>query len=253
MSSDNNATQGLAVTNRNDFATAIIQDAMANPDGENSQQRQIGDASKVVTDIPMWSQLTPFITALHPVELEKLKVKSNIQVRLTCDICCIKHLRLPGWNDRLEPTNTADNSENICVLPCGHFFGDECIRNWVGQRHDDIDGATCPKCRFQLTHKECGHEITPAIVPSLCPFDPRDVASYVPGTSVHKLQLGQNISIIDDSYQGPLVPRGENYFNDVHKCYLCVLESDDEFGFHNIRGGRRPLGLRRFNTSDFRF
>ncbi|KAI3337249.1 hypothetical protein HD806DRAFT_32403 [Xylariaceae sp. AK1471] len=51
--------------------------------------------------------------------------------------------------------------EQTVVFPCGHVFGDRCVREkYVDQRE-----LTCPSCEFQMTYTSYGHAIIPAIIP----------------------------------------------------------------------------------------
>ncbi|KAI0871464.1 hypothetical protein GGS24DRAFT_509775 [Hypoxylon argillaceum] len=51
--------------------------------------------------------------------------------------------------------------EQTMVLPCGHVFGDRCIREKLLDRRD----FACPSCGFQMAYISCGHAIAPAVIP----------------------------------------------------------------------------------------
>ncbi|KAI0539524.1 hypothetical protein GGR58DRAFT_500172 [Xylaria digitata] len=230
MSSDNNSSQGQAANSPANSAMITIQDAMAISNGENPPKRQVVNASGVLTDIIMWSHLSPLITALHPAELEKLNLESKFQVRLTCEICMEKRLRLPSWIDQLESTNTEENSEDLCVLPCGHFFGAECITTWVEQRQGDEVTPDCPMCRFPLIHRFCGHAIDPIVVPRLREDDAQGLISHVPGSFVYSLEVDEEVRLIKTLYWDPFGPTVANYFVDRFVCDECKREHHDGCG-----------------------
>jgi len=51
--------------------------------------------------------------------------------------------------------------EQTVVLPCGHVFGDRCVR----ERFYNRSGLTCPSCGFKMAYKRCGHAIAAAVIP----------------------------------------------------------------------------------------
>lgn len=85
-----------------------------------------------------------------------------------CAICVSPTLPLPT----LVPGHEVDlnpGEEYQAQLPCGHIFGHSCILLWLIQNselnHDLPDQRrcpTCPICRFNLVHSECGHIVLPA-------------------------------------------------------------------------------------------
>ncbi|KAI0181279.1 hypothetical protein GGR52DRAFT_26912 [Hypoxylon sp. FL1284] len=50
--------------------------------------------------------------------------------------------------------------ERILVLPCGHFFGHECVEKWVYARYAGGGMLRCPTCRRDVFHRGCGHPVT---------------------------------------------------------------------------------------------
>ncbi|KAK4655703.1 hypothetical protein QC762_304735 [Podospora pseudocomata] len=70
----------------------------------------------------------------------------------TCSICMISPLRILPATQRQSIYN--QNNDSVpCVLPCGHIFGQACIRQWM-QDHDQ-----CPVCRTPMVHELCKHKI----------------------------------------------------------------------------------------------
>lgn len=45
-----------------------------------------------------------------------------------------------------------EGESSVRVLPCGHFFHEQCLANWI------VTSATCPTCRFTLPSTELGVE-----------------------------------------------------------------------------------------------
>lgn len=50
--------------------------------------------------------------------------------------------------------------EQTIVFPCGHIFGDKCIREKFMDRGD----LACPICGFKMTYPRCNHAIAPAMI-----------------------------------------------------------------------------------------
>ncbi|KAI0115856.1 hypothetical protein GGR51DRAFT_555732 [Nemania sp. FL0031] len=72
----------------------------------------------------------------------------------------------------------AHGFEQTVVLPCGHVFGDRCIREkFLGQKD-----VVCPSCGFQMTYVRCGHAIAPAIIPIIGSAGSRSIRDTFPLT-----------------------------------------------------------------------
>jgi hypothetical protein len=70
---------------------------------------------------------------------------------------------LNGCTGRLELMTIlySHGFEQTVVFPCGHVFGDRCVRERFHNRSD----LTCPSCGFKMTYKRCDHAIAPAVIP----------------------------------------------------------------------------------------
>lgn len=55
----------------------------------------------------------------------------------------------------------ANMDEQPALLPCGHFFGYECLSHWLKTK------PQCPLCRFDLKYELCNHYVTPRLIPSM--------------------------------------------------------------------------------------
>jgi hypothetical protein len=86
----------------------------------------------------------------------------SFELPSSCDIC----------NDQFKGPGTV---ERPTVLPCGHIFGNRCIKRWMqGKRPDSehealtaSDRGGCPICRRKLVYRFCGHAIIPKTLPIL--------------------------------------------------------------------------------------
>ncbi|KAI1434412.1 hypothetical protein GGR50DRAFT_411493 [Xylaria sp. CBS 124048] len=56
----------------------------------------------------------------------------------------------------------AHGFERTVVFPCGHIFGDRCLRNLANPSTQK--NLTCPTCGFPMTYEACGHAIAPAVI-----------------------------------------------------------------------------------------
>ncbi|KAI0447464.1 hypothetical protein F4803DRAFT_574661 [Xylaria telfairii] len=80
-----------------------------------------------------------------------------VAVDLTCSICLESKLIV---SDHVTPNRIGHAPrafEAMAVMPCGHYFGTNCLYEWLVSSHWN---ASCPLCRFQLLY-ECGHELEP--------------------------------------------------------------------------------------------
>ena len=84
-------------------------------------------------------------------------------VTVNCAICREGPLRIHGL-DLEQPTATlasADEGEHGLILPCGHIFGDKCVKEWRTLNAD----PTCPLCGFSLLFEGCEDEIPGILAP----------------------------------------------------------------------------------------
>ncbi|KAI0197594.1 hypothetical protein F4808DRAFT_438616 [Astrocystis sublimbata] len=110
-----------------------------------------------VTHIGTWAELAGFLIVLHP---DNNKDGREVTIDLTCGLCRDRHLMLPHWVDNKSLGMSDDEKEKLCVFPCGHFFGLDCVKNWVACNQAVRDGCDrCPMCRFPLRYTMCGHRV----------------------------------------------------------------------------------------------
>lgn len=67
---------------------------------------------------------------------------------LSCVICKDSKLTLPRNAEGSKDTNPY-------LLPCGHVFGEKCLKLWL-RAHE-----TCPVCRFRMRYELCRHPVPP--------------------------------------------------------------------------------------------
>ncbi|KAI1436721.1 hypothetical protein GGR50DRAFT_186536 [Xylaria sp. CBS 124048] len=94
----------------------------------------------------------------------------RVIARLTCSICQDRTL-FPSCATASDDSFHPARSEWMAVLPCGHFFGADCLANWLQHHNHQGTTMTCPLCRFEMRYT-CGHAILPhQYNPSLCRTD----------------------------------------------------------------------------------
>ncbi|KAI1489726.1 hypothetical protein F5X96DRAFT_695569 [Biscogniauxia mediterranea] len=106
-------------------------------------------------DVALFSDIAPYFeTGIdedgHPVCID-----------LSCQICGYAKLEMPN---KVAPRGSGiehDPVEGLSVLPCGHFFGSECIEQWIHTQEMEEKTPCCPMCRFKLFYPDdyCGHAI----------------------------------------------------------------------------------------------
>ncbi|KAI0397403.1 hypothetical protein F5Y17DRAFT_477950 [Xylariaceae sp. FL0594] len=68
---------------------------------------------------------------------------STTTIAIMCVVCAGKKLAIVNPDSRPRPTQ--ETHESYTVLRCGHAFGYECLKTWLGYN------ATCPTCRTPTT------------------------------------------------------------------------------------------------------
>lgn len=63
--------------------------------------------------------------------------------------------------------------EQIVVFPCGHGFGDRCVREEYLEQRD----LAC-SCGFRMAYTNCGYAIAPVMIPASCAGSIRDTFSF---------------------------------------------------------------------------
>ncbi|KAI0798835.1 hypothetical protein GGR55DRAFT_702888 [Xylaria sp. FL0064] len=186
---------------------------------------------ETVTDIGVWSELAKYITAFRPDALARVGSDASIKVHLNCEICHDKLVKLPGWI-RGDVSYTDENSEALCVLPCGHFFGVECIRTWVRKQcENDNTVPLCPKCRFRLVYPDCRCPLELIETPTLDENSNEDITEHVLYTRVHELLPGQEIKFVDISTWDPTLVDHEHNYGVSGSCEQCMWDADSMRSF----------------------
>ncbi|RWA11841.1 hypothetical protein EKO27_g3262 [Xylaria grammica] len=222
MSCNNNADKGQLAKDFDEPATVVGEEVVAYANG--GTPARVAEEPRVVTDIAIWSELSKYITAYNPTALKDIGSNASVQVQLDCGICFAKRLLLPAWidHDHQHLKSTQESSEQVCVLPCGHFFGDECITAWVKYGSHGDKPPTCPSCRFELVHPMCKHPIELAKIPvELSAENPKDIVRHVPYTRVHQLKPGDQTTFVDVSGWGPDDVDTTNDFSVTDECCPC--------------------------------
>ncbi|KAI0970144.1 hypothetical protein F4678DRAFT_462944 [Xylaria arbuscula] len=180
-----------------------------------------GNAQDVVGT---WSKLSKYITAFSPAGRKETGTDLKVEIDLTCNICHIRHLRLHPWIS--GPGLAADpEPEPFCVLPCGHYFGFDCMSKWHALH------LVCPMCRFRLRYLDCGHcvpvkEVDVAErVPSVGGYV--SVIEHVPFTREHLLEPDHQKVFQDVSTWDPSTADQAHNYGMTPECYECTTMADD--------------------------
>ena len=64
-----------------------------------------------------------------------------------CSICREEYSSSSSTKDPQQE----DRVEKPISLPCGHFFGDQCLKEWLAPAPEGFGNNTCPTCRSQLS------------------------------------------------------------------------------------------------------
>ncbi|KAI1747959.1 hypothetical protein F4782DRAFT_543170 [Xylaria castorea] len=84
-----------------------------------------------------------------------------VSIQLTCGICMESKLKVTSCligNGSSPPPRIPEDTpaEDLSILPCGHFFGANCLYEWL----ISADQGGCPLCRYELVYA-CGHDMEP--------------------------------------------------------------------------------------------
>ncbi|EMR63713.1 putative cell cycle checkpoint protein [Eutypa lata UCREL1] len=80
-----------------------------------------------------------------------------VRIGLRCGICDDHVLAFPPGALHNPDSQATDN---VVVLPCGHFYGTTCIARWRATQDRNGQTPTCPACRYPLVHRACGHPVS---------------------------------------------------------------------------------------------
>ncbi|KAI0444112.1 hypothetical protein F4803DRAFT_573737 [Xylaria telfairii] len=186
--------------------------------GDNSESGQFTGFPEI-TNVGTWRDLAMYITAFHPSSFDECE-ELFVDVHIDCDICQERRLQMPDWLDSTSYENEKWNSEPLSVLPCGHFFGYECLRGWMKMNQNEGVTPTCPKCRFPLVYPKCQHALQPRALRDLGDFDPPDLPYLVPYTRIHKFNADGDIE--DITTRDPAENDAEHNFGVPDYCRDCA-------------------------------
>lgn len=176
---------------------------------------------EVITDILIWSELTKYLTAYSPSQriIRGIPEDITVDIQLDC-IICSRRLSLPSW---ISTENAEEprllHREPVCPLPCGHFFGRGCLKQWQIAARKKGRIPACPICRFKLIHPdpECQHNLY-----LRCLFDGLPENDWiVPFSRTYQLDSLDWKSFIDISEYDVIRPSLENNYHVGMKCLHC--------------------------------
>lgn len=120
-----------------------------------SERKRSDTPSVPPIDSHYWPEIRQLLFA-DPTQIENLKSD--------CEIC---YLPLS-----VDTADSEDYCPGISILACGHIFGRQCLLDFLSSKQATRDGFTypdsCPSCRKNLLHQECGHL---ALIPFLSDVD----------------------------------------------------------------------------------
>ncbi|KAI2642747.1 hypothetical protein GGS21DRAFT_499395 [Xylaria nigripes] len=204
-------------------------------------------------------QTSNFIPKLDPYLSTKIQGKDpDTILKIMCSICQRKRLTISGRprdfilgeecsTECVEPPTFARpidlyalGFERTFVFPCGHIFGDRCIReNLVN--HKSQMNLTCPTCGFHMTYARCGHAIVPALI---CARDTDSVRDAFPLTIPEGGQTPNHCK----ECRWQLI-RKELSFTLSSKCMICMQQTKigipedptkhDQHRLHHVQQGIR--------------
>ncbi|KAK5635491.1 hypothetical protein RRF57_011203 [Xylaria bambusicola] len=88
-----------------------------------------------------------------------------VKLDLKCGICFDHPLWVADCASPDEHFHSTELFEGIVVIPCGHYYGSECLDEWLRTSNREgfanQEGAfSCPACRYSLKYR-CGHYLAP--------------------------------------------------------------------------------------------
>ncbi|KAI1108947.1 hypothetical protein F5Y14DRAFT_56420 [Nemania sp. NC0429] len=137
------------------------------------------------------------VRELDPYLDAKVEDDTEAILEFVCQICQRRRLTIstlartltlplpPDGERATKPIEPRDHQLNLyiqgfeqtVVFPCGHLYGDRCLREGFMDRGQ----LACPSCGFKMTYPSCGHAIAPAIIP-ITPGDAGPVRDTFPLT-----------------------------------------------------------------------
>lgn len=102
-------------------------------------------------DVTLFADIAPYLDC--SVDADGRRVCIDI----TCMICQMCKLVVSDNSMAPHVKVESESWETMMVMPCGHFFGSECLMHWLCISEKPL----CPLCRLELVYEYCGHRIPP--------------------------------------------------------------------------------------------
>ncbi|KAI1300954.1 hypothetical protein F5Y03DRAFT_222726 [Xylaria venustula] len=225
MASNNTSEVQVNNNDRKSRELAALQ-ALANKGDEDAifiLSQGTGNEPDALNIAGTWPKLAKYITAFSPNGRATTGTDLEVKIDLTCDICLIRHIKLPPWVR--GPESAADrNSEGLCVLPCGHYFGYDCMSIWC-KLHGE-----CPKCRYELIHLDCEHRIEIKMMeenPMIPSVERYAAIEDVPFSRLHILKPDHHQVFQDVSNWDPSIADQDHDYGITPECYECTVIADE--------------------------
>ncbi|KAI1176052.1 hypothetical protein F4777DRAFT_548262 [Nemania sp. FL0916] len=138
--------------------------------------------------------------------------------------------------DKVDSEKLASDMEDFEILtplPCGHFFGGECLDAWHEQQAADGKKPTCPLCRFVLVHPGCGcnvyltgsnHWLCGEMLINVIPMTRQSFVDF------SHLPMPKKTVFRDSAVWDPALNSRENNFGVAENCICCEEENDENNG-----------------------
>ncbi|KAI2635959.1 hypothetical protein GGS21DRAFT_542845 [Xylaria nigripes] len=152
---------------------------------------------------------------------------SPVIFNLICTICQSRKLIARRETRTPSPYDLAEY-EGLSVLPCGHYFGSECIAAWMHTCMSLNSEPSCPLCRFQLVYS-CGHDLDPRDLDPTRGRREQIPLTFPEGGTIPmccEFCLEEQIWLMHSALQKLLFPRDLPYEDIVSGDWIAALRSE---------------------------